>query len=104
MRRFGGVLAVVATLLAAPAGASAAGFAFDNTVNVLTGGADGSTYVAGRFGAEQALTGGGLRVRADGSGVPEAGPPVAGIVYAVVADGNGGWFVGGEFERAGGAN
>ncbi len=98
------MVVALAVLIAAPAHAHAAGFAFDNTVNVLTGGPDGSIYASGRFGNQQPLTGGGLRIRTDGNGVPEGGQPVPGSVYAAVADGNGGWFIGGAFDRAGGAN
>ena len=102
--RTGAVFATVATLFAVPAAAFAAGVAFDEPVSALTSGADGSIFAAGQFSTQQPLTGGGLRISADGNGAAEAGPPIAGTVYAVVADGNGGWFVGGDFERAGGAN
>lgn len=97
-------VAAAAGVVAAPASADlpAGSFGFDGAVNAIAR-ADGHTYVGGRFGAAKQLTGGGIIVSADGNGGPIAGqfPRIAGRVSAAVADGAGGWIVGGAFTRVG---
>jgi hypothetical protein len=60
-------------------------------------------YVGGSFSFVGSVTGAGVPVDAV-SGVPEAGfPRVNGTVMVVVADGSGGWFIGGQFTAVGGS-
>src|ERR1700754_5164587 len=108
LRRTPGVLAaLVALLVFAPLAHARepqqGTFVFDGWVSAIQPGPDGSTYVGGDFAHEQTVTGGGLIVNATGGGTPDPGafPTVAGSVRAVVADGAGGWYVGGDFERIG---
>jgi len=63
----------------------------------------GSTlYVAGALGEVGPSTGGGVPL-SRASGLPVSGfPRVTGYVSAVVPDGTGGWFVGGDFTAVGG--
>ncbi|GAB5538031.1 MAG: hypothetical protein Salg2KO_01340 [Salibacteraceae bacterium] len=76
---------------------------FDNTVNTLE--KDGDTlYVGGRFtqfGNSQEIKGFGLVVDDTLGGFTPQTPNASGIVYASVSDGEGGFFVGGEFTSYG---
>ncbi len=63
---------------------------------------DGTVYVGGTFTRIGPMTGSGVPVTAD-AGVPAATfAKVDGLVYAAVADGSGGWYIGGEFAHVGG--
>ena len=56
-----------------------------------------TVYIAGDFSSVGPATGGGVPIDRS-SGVPVGRfPRVAGMVHAVVSDGHGGWFVGGDF-------
>jgi len=63
---------------------------------------DGNTiYIGGIFSRVGPVTGGGVPIGAE-SGLPEAAyPKVTGFVSAVVPDGLGGWYIGGDFTRVG---
>jgi hypothetical protein len=63
----------------------------------------GSTlYIAGNFSCVGPATGGGVDLDA-GTALPRQGfPKVTGSVMAVVPDGSGGWYIGGEFTAVGG--
>lgn len=79
-------------------------FVFDGSVSDIA--ADGEhTYVAGSFATQRKPTGGAIVTSASGDGLPDAAalPKVAGTVSASVADGNGGWYVGGSFTAVGSA-
>lgn len=67
-------------------------------------GADGTRYVGGNFTEAAINTGGGVVLADNAAGAQHAlaFPAIAGIVNAVVADGQGGFFVGGSFISAGG--
>jgi len=73
----------------------------DGTVTALV--RDGQTlYLGGTFRKIGPTTGGGALVDAD-SGAARAGfPQIAGSVRVAIADGMGGWFIGGTFEAVGG--
>jgi hypothetical protein len=59
-------------------------------------------YFAGPFELAGQYTGGGVPLdSASGEALP-AFPKVHGAVYAVAADGQGGWFIGGAFDSVGG--
>ncbi len=59
-------------------------------------------YIGGRFTRVGPYTGCGVPVNAS-TGAPAATyPKVNGTVYAVCADGSGGWFIGGSFSLVGG--
>jgi hypothetical protein len=65
-------------------------------------GDDGTLYLGGNFTRIGPMTGGGVPLHAD-TGQPVAEfPKVNGTVEAVVPDGMGGWFIGGQFSRVGG--
>jgi hypothetical protein len=85
-----------------PAAAGSVPFVFNGTVDHVAPGS-GSTYVAGTFTEELRATGGGVIARA-GTGEFDAAssPPIDGNVLAAVADGDGGWYVDGVFDRVGG--
>ena len=71
----------------------------DGIVNAIV--IDGATtYIGGTFTRLGPATGGGVPFAA-GSGAAAAYPQVNGIVYAVAADGSGGWYVGGRFTQVG---
>ena len=71
----------------------------DGWVNAIV--IDGATtYIGGRFTRLGPATGGGVPLDAS-SGAAAAYPQVNGIVYAVAADGSGGWYVGGRFTQVG---
>jgi len=64
---------------------------------------DGQTiYVGGSFEGMGLASGGTGAVDATGGAVVPGFPKVAGDVYAIVPDGNGGWFLGGAFMALGG--
>lgn len=63
---------------------------------------DGLLYVGGSFTQVGPLTGAGLPMDST-TGLPDPGfPRVTGIVYSVVSDSAGGWFIGGQFTSVGG--
>ncbi|MEO5619205.1 MAG: hypothetical protein ABIS67_15655, partial [Candidatus Eisenbacteria bacterium] len=70
--------------------------------NVLAFARSGNTlYIGGAFSQVGPNTGGGIPLGV-ASGQPVTGyPPVAGQVLAVVPDGSGGWFIGGDFTAVG---
>ncbi len=71
----------------------------DGEVNAIV--IDGATtYIGGKFTRLGPATGGGVPLDAS-SGAAAAYPQVNGIVYAVAADGSGGWYVGGRFTQVG---
>lgn len=78
------------------------GFGFDDTVNTVAAGPDGTTYVGGDFTRYGAFTGGSALVSGSSAAVNTAFPSVTGEVLAVEADGSGGWFLGGTFTAVGG--
>lgn len=81
-------------------GTPLADWAFDGTVNALL--RHGSSwYVGGDFSSVGQTTGGGVPTLADG-GIPRHFPEVAGQVFAVEADGLGGFYLGGSFTSVGG--
>ena len=74
----------------------------NGNVYAVAHGADGTTYVGGAFSAAGATTGGfGALNTTDGT-VNRAFPQVVGAVEVSVADGAGGWFIGGSFTQVGG--
>lgn len=73
----------------------------NGTVHAMTMGADETVYLGGAFTEVGPVTGGGVPLDAS-TGAVLALPAVAGSVLAVVADGSGGWIVGGKFSGVGG--
>jgi len=68
------------------------------TTQVLRG---NTLYVGGSFSYVGSVTGAGVPV-STGTGLPLAGfPRVNGTVFAVVPDGSGGWYIGGQFTSVG---
>jgi WD40 repeat protein len=63
--------------------------------------ADGTAYLGGDFRSVGVRTGQGVPLDAT-TGLPKAFPFVDGEVFAVVSDGAGGWFIGGQFTAVGG--
>ena len=63
--------------------------------------ADGTAYLGGEFRSVGVRTGGGVPLDAT-TGLPGAFPFVDGTVFAVVPDGAGGWYIGGDFLSVGG--
>jgi trimeric autotransporter adhesin len=59
-------------------------------------------YIAGSFRSVGPNSGGGVPLDAGTAASPSAYPRVTGIVWTVVADGHGGWFIGGTFSTVGG--
>lgn len=59
-------------------------------------------YFGGRFSSVGLRTGGGVPVSLDTGAAEAVYPRVNGSVNAAVADGQGGWFIGGAFTRVGG--
>ena len=59
---------------------------------------DRTLYLGGNFTTVGPSTGGGIIVDARTGAITSPGPQVAGSVRAVVSDGRGGWFIGGEFD------
>ena len=100
-------LALLLSSLALPARTQAAGgvntslwVANGNVIDVALSGT--TLYIGGAFTYVGPLTGGFAALDA-GSGVPNlALPPTNGTVRAVVPDGSGGWYIGGEFTTVGG--
>jgi trimeric autotransporter adhesin len=71
-------------------------------VKAIAVGEDGTVYVGGNFTRMGPQTGGGVPVSAT-TGEPRARfPAVNGGVGVAVPDGSGGWYIGGQFSRAGG--
>ena len=106
-----GAVAALAACLILPASAAALPSTPDQGVVVTNGPvnaivqAGGKTYLGGDFTLVGTRTGGGVALPATGS---VSGPPlsfpevVGGDVNAVVADGFGGWYLGGSFSSVGG--
>src|SRR5262249_45463981 len=63
--------------------------------------ANGVVYLGGEFHYAGPQTGGGVVVNASTGERDSAFPQVNGPVYAVVADGSGGWFIAGTFRQVG---
>ncbi|RFA29407.1 hypothetical protein CAI21_10125 [Alkalilimnicola ehrlichii] len=63
---------------------------------------DEVVYVGGEFGRYGALVGGGAPLATDNGKPLGTLPFVEGTVYAVAPDGDGGWFLGGDFTAVGG--
>ena len=62
----------------------------------------GSTaYIGGNFSYVGPATGGSAAFNASSGALVSPWPQVAGIVYAVVTDGSGGWYLGGDFDSIG---
>ena len=98
-------LAVASTVFSA-GGAFAQ--AIDSTLWVTNGDvnaivcAGGTIYLGGLFSRVGPATGGGVPLDATSGALPPSFPKVAGGVRAVVSDGVGGWYIGGEFTAVGG--
>lgn len=58
-------------------------------------------YIGGTFSSVGPCTGGGVPLSRASSDLPGNFPKVAGTVLAVIADGSGGWFIGGRFSAVG---
>jgi len=66
---------------------------------------DGTTvYIGGSFTHVGRRCGGGVPFDATTGALPSNWPKVAGIVYAVVPDGTGGWYIGGAIRSVGGVS
>ncbi len=63
---------------------------------------DNIAYLGGDFTAMAAYTGSGVPLSTAGNALAGNFPQVDGIVYAVIGDGVGGWYIGGNFDRVGG--
>jgi hypothetical protein len=74
----------------------------NGTVNAAVTAPDGSTYAAGRFTTANPYVRAYGTTFSDGSTNPDEGPDFNNIVYIAVADGEGGWYVGGDFTQVGG--
>jgi hypothetical protein len=59
-------------------------------------------YIAGLFTAVGLPSGGGVPVNAASGSVPAVFSRVGGVLYAVIPDGDGGWYIGGSFKNVGG--
>ena len=59
-------------------------------------------YIGGEFGGVGPSTGGGAPLDPGSGALPPAYPKVLGRIFAVVSDGAGGWFIGGDFTTVGG--
>ncbi len=75
--------------------------AFNNNVLASAVGAD-RLYVGGAFTRVTTRTGGGTLLSRDSGALAGAVPVVEGNVHAAVADGDGGWYIGGVFSHVGG--
>src|SRR5437879_673224 len=75
----------------------------NGTVNAAV--VSGNTlYIGGEFTQVGPATGGGVAID-EASGAPlVVSPSVTGIVLAVVPDGSGGWYIGGDFRAVGGVS
>lgn len=77
---------------------------FDGDVKAIGSSPDGTVYLGGSFGSVAVTTGSAVPLdRAAGRLAHANFPIVAGKVFATVPDGNGGWYIGGEFTRVGDA-
>ncbi|HMU67463.1 MAG TPA: hypothetical protein PKE57_09965, partial [Cellvibrionaceae bacterium] len=72
----------------------------DRTVRSIALAADGTAYLGGDFTRFAAATGSGVVLNAT-TGAPRNFPKVDGHVFAVVSDGAGGWYIGGNFGAVG---
>jgi len=66
-------------------------------VRAIAVAADGTTYLGGDFTTVGIKTGTGVPISLDHGRVNGAFPEVNGGIFATVADGNGGWYIGGDF-------
>ncbi len=62
----------------------------------------GTIYVGGTFDLAGPATGGGTPIEAGTGTLPAGFPKVMGYVHAVIPDGAGGWYIGGDFTSVGG--
>ena len=105
-RRALACLLVAIAALGAPATAAAVTaprttWVTDGEVLAVAPGAAGITYIGGTFTWVGPRTGAAAVL--DGGGAPAlSGAQVVGSVHAAVADGSGGWFIGGAFSSVGG--
>lgn len=77
--------------------------AFNGDIRAFTTAPDGTLYVGGKFNSVGFTTGSGVPLNeATGKFAMGDFPEVAGTVYAAIADGHGGWFIGGSFAVVGG--
>ena len=98
----------IVTLTAVPATAAAA--ALNDPVSTLVPDGEvkaiaisGSTaYIGGNFSRIAPYTGSSALFDASSGGLKKPWPEVAGVVNAVVRDGTGGWYLGGDFRSVGG--
>ena len=58
-------------------------------------------YIGGTFSQVGLAAGGGVPIHARNGELPRGFPRVAGPVWAVVSDGSGGWYIGGDFTSVG---
>jgi hypothetical protein len=112
VRRVGAIIAVLAAAwLLVPSSASATisprsdrMYVTDGEVHAMAR-VDNTMYIGGKFASVGLYTGAGAAVDA-ASGTLDADMPTVdgtpGYVFAVVADGSGGWYIGGSFNRVGG--
>lgn len=78
------------------------GLSFDEKVNAMTAAPNGIVYVGGSFSRVGVASGSLVALdRATGGLAPVQVPAVAGAVSAIIADGAGGWYLGGEFTHVG---
>jgi trimeric autotransporter adhesin len=74
----------------------------NGTVYTVTPSSDGSTlYIGGIFSAVGPYTGHGVVLDIDSGTIVPGFPKVNGIVYCVIPDGSGGWYIGGNFTTVG---
>ena len=79
---------------------------FNDIVNTIVTGSDGTAYVGGNFTVAGPATGGGALLGSTLLGSASDGPDltfpgVTGTVNSAVADGTGGWYIGGLFSQVG---
>src|SRR5215218_9310868 len=100
-------VAAVLAGLAAPAAHAAglaprAGWVVNGQVNAVVPGPDGTAFIGGSFDAVAPQSGGAAAIDPSGGAVDRTWPRFDAHVSAVVADGAGGWYVGGDFGSVGG--
>src|SRR2546426_1486999 len=61
----------------------------------------GTIYIGGDFTQVGPATGGGVPLDAASGALPPSFPKVVGVVFAVISDGAGGWYLGGSFSAVG---
>src|SRR5690606_35749208 len=72
----------------------------NTTVHTIVVDEDGNRYIGGEFTSVRSYSGGGLAFNLDAkrASPPLAGPNIDGGIRAVLADGMGGWYIGGFFD------